>query len=179
MRIFFAVPVAATAAAALSALCARLQTQRGWRWVPQGNWHITLAFLGATDEAKIPALRELGQQAANSVAKGSLALTRFEWWPVAKRPHLLVAAADPTEPLLSLHEILLDGLAQAGIEVDARPLRPHLTLVRLQRDAEAVQPVLPECCIDVPVERLVLYSSEPGGHGSIYRELWQQSLQSR
>jgi len=178
MRIFFAVPVAAAAGTALNALCAELQTQRGWRWVPQHNWHITLAFLGETDEAHIPVLIELGQRVSASVNPGTLLLTRFEWWPVAQRPHLLVAAADPNEPVLTLHSLLLEGLAELDIDVDPRPLRPHLTLVRLQRGAEINQPVLPPCSIEIPVEQLVLYCSERSAHGPHYRPLWQQTLKN-
>jgi 2'-5' RNA ligase len=175
MRLFFAAPLPVAASNELSALCAQLQTQRGWRWIPQHNWHITLAFLGETDPAHLTALSGLGEKIAASVSQGLLTLKRFEWWPEHK-PHLLVAAAEATTAVAQLHDLLIDGLSRLDIHVDARPLRPHVTLVRLQRDVEAAQPALPFCSIDVPVQQLVLYRSERDKHGKHYHALSQHSL---
>ncbi len=176
MRTFFALPIPAVANAPLHELCTQLQTQRGWRWIPPANWHITLAFLGQTDPLLLTTLTILGNAAAAAVKPSSLILNQLEWWPTAQAPRLLVATAPPVPAVTDLHRRLLEGLASAQIDVDAKALRPHLTLVRLQRDIPTAQPSLPPCNVEVPMQRLVLYSSEAGANGSVYRELWQANL---
>lgn len=158
LRLFFAVPVAAAAVPSLEALHARLQRHDGWRWSDKSSWHITTAFLGDTDSGALPLLERLGEYTTTLGARGDIRLTRLEWWPTQLHPRLLVATGAATEPLLTLHRTLRDQLAQQGFNCDARPLRPHLTLARLQRSAE--RPALPACAEQVPVTTMALYLSE-------------------
>lgn len=180
MRLFYAVPVTGVAAHPLGDACAALRGQPGWRWIDPGNWHVTLAFLGDTDPALLPALTRLGDEVIAGAAPATLQLDRFEWWPGRSQPRLLAAVGESTPLLNRLHDGLKRGLASLGLPVEERPLRPHVTLARLTRAASSVvraadQP-LPPLALILPVAEVTLLRSEPVAGGSRYTPLWRGAL---
>jgi len=177
LRLFFAVPVAAGTVPSLNALHPLLSRQSGWRAPSKTSWHVTVAFLGNIDAALLPQLQEWGREAAANTRAGRIALTHLEWWPSAHRPRLLVATGDADCALAQLQHTLNTRLAQEQLPCDTRPLRPHLTLARLQRGAKPLNP-LPACDESVAIDRLALYRSDPGSRGatSTYTVIWRHDL---
>ncbi len=97
--------------------------------VDRRNWHITLPYIGAFEEAGIPALQDLAGKI--QVQPFRLGFDRLEFWA---RPKVacLVGATIPTELeflVASLQEILLE----VGVIPDDRTYRPHITVVRSAR----------------------------------------------
>jgi RNA 2',3'-cyclic 3'-phosphodiesterase len=176
MRLFFAVPIPPDNSAVLSALCSRLQTQRGWHWVDERNWHITLAFLGETDGNCVSALSELGEQVAANHPSSTLTLDSLQWWPTPSRPRLLAAVAENAGALPQLRKQLAAGLRDRGINFDGKPLRPHVTLMRLERGIDLFDLSLPPCSIRIDIETLALYRSERQHGETRYRPIWQRDL---
>lgn len=132
--------------------------------VYRGNWHVTLAFIGAFPEARIPTLLEAA--AAVRVLPFRLRFDRVEYWP---RPKLavLLAQAVPTE-LEALVAALGVVLADAGVATDDRLFRPHITFARRARSFEAERLAQP---IDTEWDRFELLESLPEPGGSSYRPL--------
>ena len=97
--------------------------------VDRRNWHITLAFIGAFPEHRIPFLLE--RAAEIRVEPFRLNFDRLEYWP---RPRVasLTAATVPAE-LQALVDALNGVLRDAGIEPEERVYRPHITVVRRAR----------------------------------------------
>jgi len=183
MRLFFAVPMPAAATLEFGKLCARLPHPKDWLWLDERDWHITLAFLGDTDGAKLLALCELGERVVmDSVADHSTAvssrlnLTSLQWWPDISRPRLLAAVGEAIEPLRAMRKALTAGLREIGVAYDGKPLRPHVTLMRLARGALVHDLAVPPCAIEVGVESLALYRSERESGATHYRPLWQREL---
>lgn len=176
MRLFFAVPIPPDNTAVLSALCARLQTQRGWHWVDERNWHITLAFLGETEGKYVSALSELGERVAANHECSTLMLDSLQWWPTPSRPRLLAAVAENAGALPPLRKELGSGLRDLGINFDGKPLRPHVTLMRLERGVEIFDLSLPPCRVHIDVDTLALYRSERERGETCYRPIWQRDL---
>lgn len=176
MRLFFAVPVPPAASTALAAWCARLQTQRGWRWVAERNWHVTLAFLGETDGRWLAPLSELGERVAQSDSGGAITLNGLQWWPSPSRPRLLAAVADEAGPLQPLRRELAAGLRELGIDFDGKPLRPHVTLLRLERGVLPDHFELPQASVELEIESLALYRSERERGETRYRPLVEWEL---
>jgi 2'-5' RNA ligase len=176
MRLFFAVPVPPAAAAALAGWCARLQSQRGWHWVAERNWHVTLAFLGETEGRLLNSLGELGDRVAAGGSGGAIALNSLQWWPSATRPRLLAAVADAAGPLAPLRRELAAGLRELGIDFDGKPLRPHVTLLRLERGVLPELFDLPAGAVDIEVESIALYRSERERGETRYRPLIEWEL---
>lgn len=137
------------------------------RPVPAGNVHITLAFLGIQPEARVPALLEAGQSVAAAGKACVLSLDELAYW----RGPRLWAAVCPAVPAAaqSLNRALWQALAPLGMAADARPWRPHLTLLR---PAPPASPP-PWAPLAWPANRLVLAESRsrPEGGGPLYRPL--------
>jgi 2'-5' RNA ligase len=176
MRLFFGVPLPAAASIALEAVMQRLPLQRGWRPVAARNWHITLSFLGDTDGRLLNPLVELGERVAAAHDATAIALDGLQWWPTENRPRLLAAVASTSAVLQPLRKELNAGLRELGVAFDGKPLRAHVTLLRLERGVLIDDLRVPECRAEVAIEQLALFVSEGSGKDKYYRPLWQQAL---
>jgi len=103
--------------------------QRAWGWprravcVPPQQLHATLHFLGEVDEPAVPAL----VAGLPPALRFTLRLARAALWPRG----LAVLEADEVPPALAqLHAALAALLRAQGLRVEARRLRPHVTLAR-------------------------------------------------
>ena len=110
-----------------SALAPLRGTLGDLRWQPRERWHLTLAFLGEVDEARLPAVRHtLGDVAArhdpvDAVAlAGAGAFGRIVW--VGLEPHQ--SALDPQA------RDLARALREKGFPIERRLWTPHLTVAR-------------------------------------------------
>ena len=143
------------------------------RLVPSSNFHLTLVFLGAIPQSRIPALSPIAAQLAESFPlNGSpidVTLDRVEYWSKAQ---LLCATASATPAAaIALSEALKSALRAEGFTPDLKPFRAHATFARKVRHVTcelSISPVL----WSFRDFHLVESRSDPGG--SIYssREKW-------
>jgi RNA 2',3'-cyclic 3'-phosphodiesterase len=105
------------------------------RWVAPDLMHLTLVFLGWQPAERLPAVMEATEAGARMVPPFELALGRlghFGGWV----PRVLWVEARASEGYLQrLHAALCEQLAARELVFDAKPLVPHLTLGRAQRQA--------------------------------------------
>jgi len=99
------------------------------RMVDRRNWHVTLVFVGAFPENRIPYLLEKAQEI--QVEPFRLNFDRLEYWA---RPRVasLSAATVPHE-LQELVDSLNAVIADLGLKLEDRNYRPHITVVRNAR----------------------------------------------
>lgn len=90
------------------------------------NLHVTLVFLGNIDSCKQSAIT---QAAAKIVIRPmSLLFNRLSYW---KKPAVVCLLAEQVDPAVSsLVSQLSMSARQLGIELDERPYKPHVTLLR-------------------------------------------------
>jgi RNA 2',3'-cyclic 3'-phosphodiesterase len=136
-RLFFALPVPAELARESEVLLApvRVAYPRA-RWVPLQNLHLTLAFVGATDPARVPAIVDAAKGVATGTPSFWTANTGVGSFGRRGERTVWLGLEDADGDLGALAAGL--GLA-AGIGGDdaGRPFRAHLTLVRAaDRDVE-------------------------------------------
>lgn len=158
----------------------RLQGQtRRVRWVPERNWHLTLAFLGDQSPAWIGQLHQ-ALQASSLLPPGSDAIALQSRWisgfPDAKS-RIVALEFHPQPALVALKAQLDLRLQTLGWTPDPRRFRPHVTLGRVQRDHTVhIRPLL--CELVWPVAQITLYQSTLGPGGSEYQALWSVPVQS-
>lgn len=120
----------------------RLPLAEGLRWQPPGQWHVTLAFLGADDVA-----------VADEVADRLTSLSTLAPIPRlqlvgsgAFGPQILwmgVGDATAVEGLGAIASAIPPMLRGSGAVIDRRPWRPHLTVARARHgDVRPVADVL-------------------------------------
>jgi 2'-5' RNA ligase len=160
-RLFFAALPDDAAGEALAARAVALELDAGARLVLRHNLHMTLAFLGDVPVSQLPLVRRIGD--LHSGAAFSLRFDAYEYWP---KPEVVVVAARTVPPTLQeLWQRLHHDLKAAGWALDAKRLRPHVTLARKVSQS----PVLPAMSGFVwPVRNLSLMRSTTSGVHSVY-----------
>lgn len=134
--------------------------------VPTENLHLTLVFLGLVDSVQ---QRQLVEAAAEiAIEPFQLRLERLEHWRRSRMTWLMLDATPPG--LLSLHQQLNAAAAAAGLVVEQRCYKPHVTLARKAPpvSAHSIKP------IDWAVMDFCLVESATQASGSQYtvRQHW-------
>jgi 2'-5' RNA ligase len=141
------------------------------RWTPMDNHHITLRFIGDVDDDRVDAIDNA--LAGVRVPSFLVEPKGLGVLPSRRKPRVLTARIDPTEPLRALYSAVEDALAAVDIEREERTYRPHITLARLQ-DAkpERLYAALREMegpRLDAfPVDRYHLYESTLTPDGAVH-----------
>lgn len=163
---------------------------QGIRWVPEGQLHFTLKFLGEIDPERVAdAMAATARAAASAGARVSggfrVALEGIGAFPPAGTARVLWAGCgEGAEALSALASSVEEAFADGGFPPDPRPFSPHLTLARVKepaagrRLARAIPSVSREPLGSVPVSCLVLYRSELTPRGPEHEELLRVALQS-
>lgn len=126
--------------------------------------HITLVFLGAVPETRLPVLVDAAGRVRGDAFE--VVLDRIGWWP-HNRIFWLGCDSMPSSHR-RLHDDLVKELMLAGFANDARPYCPHLTLLRNARCAG----LLPACpTVHWFAREFTLVESLLGATGARYREL--------
>jgi RNA 2',3'-cyclic 3'-phosphodiesterase len=111
------------------------------RWERTDKLHLTMKFLGDTDERIVPeVLRAVGDAAAG-IAPFTVTVAGFGAFPSEHRPRILwLGCGDAGGQLGALNRGLGERLASLGFGPENRPFHPHVTIARV-RD-EGVSPHL-------------------------------------
>ncbi|MFP3184258.1 MAG: RNA 2',3'-cyclic phosphodiesterase [Paraburkholderia sp.] len=145
------------------------------RRVPYEQLHLTVTFIGALTGEQGGALA--AALAEHSVPLRPTPVTHVEHWPNAARPRLTVATLAMTDEFTKLDWQVRSLMIEHGLQVDARAVRPHITLARFGRDAGPVEHVAhTPLNLLAYFESLILYSSTLARHGARYRALATTSL---
>ena len=114
------------------------------RWVPEGRWHVTLAFLGEVDPDRVPALCAR----LDDVADAHAPLQELQLAGAGTFRGVLWLGVKPTarhSPADRLARTVQREMRAAGMPVERRPWRAHLTIARWRpssdRDAAAQRAV--------------------------------------
>jgi 2'-5' RNA ligase len=144
------------------------------RLVPQGTGrpqrrdqlHLTLEFLGAVPESRLPRVLEVGAALAGTGAGFEILFDRLEHW---KRPQVLCLTATVTpEPLAALVMSLRSQLLARGFDPEKRPFKAHLTLARKVRRPPPILALEP---LGWPAREFSLVESTTDPSGSCYERL--------
>jgi RNA 2',3'-cyclic 3'-phosphodiesterase len=101
------------------------------RWVPAENVHLTLQFLGAVPEERLPAVEEAVRAAAAAARPLSLEVRGAGGFPNARRPRVVwTGIGGDVAGLSALVADLGRRLAPLGFPPEGRPFSAHLTLGR-------------------------------------------------
>ncbi len=102
-------------------------------WVNPSSIHLTLAFPGELDAARLEQAMQATAAAAQQVKPFSYHLTRVGIFGSSRQPRVVwMGIAEKSGSLSRLHRILGQELGQRGFEVEDRPFSPHFTLARVK-----------------------------------------------
>jgi 2'-5' RNA ligase len=151
-------------------------------WGRAENFHLTLRFLGAIDEATLGRVREAMAEAAAGTAPFTVALGGFGGFPTARSPRVLwVGLTTGGDAVVALHARLEAALAARGIPPEGRAFHAHLTVGRARelRGLPALADVLaaPAAALgDAQVEAVHLMHSQLAPTGARHTVLAREPL---
>lgn len=173
LRLFAAIAVPHDIA---EALARRQRGLPGARWRPPESLHVTLAFYGEVDE---PTADDLDAELTRArVDPFMLSLSGVGAFGEGWRTHALWAGVAPSEPLGVLAGRCRAAGRRAGVAMESRQYRPHVTLAYLKRaepDRVGAWMTNHNLLASPPfrVDRFGLYSSvltDEGSHHRLERE---------
>jgi 2'-5' RNA ligase len=135
MRLFAAVDLSDAARAAIAAEQQRIAialgaAARSLRFVRAGQMHLTLAFIGEIAEDRaVPIVDVMSSDIAR--APFQLVLGGVGIFPPSRAPRVLwLGVLQGAEDIIVLGALVKRRLVEAGVAVEPRAFRPHLTLAR-------------------------------------------------
>jgi 2'-5' RNA ligase len=173
--------------------------ERSWNrnvrvgWVEPQLMHLTLKFLGETDEQITEPLRNSIEELMVGYRRARIPLARVGAFPRAQQPRILWIGPETSWEqgadagnLTSLHHAIDNCCERYGFGKEARPFSPHLTLARVKEgDREVGQALARSGVLDqpvslgfLPVDAIVLMKSELRPKGPLYSKLWEVRLPS-
>jgi len=151
-------------------------------WTVPGNWHITLFFLGSTEESAVSLLQQLIEESFRDVQAYHTELRWVGVFPNTHNPKVLWLGLADLHPIASAYSQLGELLQQNGFSFDQKPLKPHLTLARVKKadHPSAFQSLLDkyqETVFDrIDVSKMALFESISTPEGPVYWPLYVKKL---
>jgi RNA 2',3'-cyclic 3'-phosphodiesterase len=102
------------------------------KWTESGNFHITIAFLGDTEEDKVKAVGQMLSTVCTGSGDFEIIIRGAGVFKNLKDPRIVWASIEPSAELIRLFESVKLGLKDTGITIEERNFRPHLTLGRIK-----------------------------------------------
>lgn len=152
------------------------------KWVDPVNIHLTLSFLGDTEERRIMDLNNMLQVKCSRFGEFDFCLTGIGVFKNFRDPRVLWAGIRSVERLIQLYSIIETGLKFDGFEIESRQFKPHLTLGRVKsvKDTENLKTVLERFKDNqiqiVHVNEVILFESILTQTGPIYKSLGKYPL---
>jgi len=132
-RTFIALPLSQTDK--LKEILLELQIQLKYeavKWVEPENLHITIKFLGDTDEKVFPCIRKKLEIAGSASVQMRGRLTSLDYFSVNGNPSVLYTKISGMEGLEELYRLVGEAMESVGFPSEQRKFRPHLTLGRIK-----------------------------------------------
>jgi RNA 2',3'-cyclic 3'-phosphodiesterase len=131
LRSFIAIELPERVRSAISELQQELKKCKAdIRWVKPDNIHLTLKFLGDTDEKSLDSIVEATKAACSGYGRFDLETRGVGVFPDMRAPRILWVGISDNDSLTGLQKSIEDGLAALGFTPEKRRFRPHLTLGR-------------------------------------------------
>jgi RNA 2',3'-cyclic 3'-phosphodiesterase len=182
MRLFVALDIPEETRSAIRELISRLQPlARGAKWVRPEGIHITLKFIGWTEDENLAPIKEhLSRVRQRSPIP--VALRNFRFFPNERRPRVFFVGIAAGPELARLAADIESQLAPLKILKEERDFTPHLTLARFKTSEGAAQmqkmlPAMPAQDFGaMNATEFHLYQSVLKSNGAIYTQLASYSF---
>ncbi len=179
-RLFIAIDPPEALRTAFAAESRRLPSASGLAWTVPGQLHLTLRFLGETDEITAATVR--GGLERVAFAPFRMVTSGIGFFPGERDPRVLWLGVNHDERLLVFKAQIDKLLAARGFPRENRRFTPHLTLARIHEElAPEMLPQLRDLRLSgqgMVVDRFHLYASELTPTGALHTVLQTYAAQA-
>jgi len=175
-RVFIGIPVDKNSQQHISEALKPIEKSRqDISWVPAGNRHLTLAFLGNKPASVVENLIQLFDETYRRESPFQYNMSTLTRFPGLKG-RIVALLGDPVRPLNNLAQIALELLRRNNIQFDQREFRPHITLGRIKQAKHVKTDFDRRMNVNLNIDTIVLYQSTLTGSGPVYSKLKQTRL---
>ena len=152
------------------------------KWVEPENMHLTLKFLGETEEKQIPVIQQVLSNAADNVKPFTLKISNTSIFGSRYNPKVIWFGIEKSPELESLVQNIFAGLEKQGWESDRQNFVPHLTIGRIKelKDKPLFQNIIGKYnTVEIQeenVKEITLYESILRREGPLYLNVFTAKL---
>jgi 2'-5' RNA ligase len=152
------------------------------KWVPFQNYHLTLTFLGQTNEEQLKALKNLLKHTADQLNPFTVDFTGLGIFGKPGNPKVLWIGGKTTDHIGKVKSELDKSLKKLGFVFDDKPFRVHLTLGRIKRNnnlkvlEKTVEQYKDYLFFEEKINDIILYESVSGPGGPLYYPLVKEEI---
>ena len=161
---------------AISFLRAGLRSEK-IKWVEAGNIHVTLAFIGNTDEQLVKSVGAALENDFKGFGSFKFKLTGLGVFRNFTDPKIIRTGIKDPEGLNRAHEIVRKDIGLLNIKLEDRQFKPHLTIARIKEIKDKnnlkklIQKYADTLFQDVTVSEIVYYESILLPAGPLYKPI--------
>ncbi len=147
------------------------------KWEPVNKLHLTLKFLGDTDDNIVPDIISELEKVIEHYREFDLAFDKFGLFIKDKKPRILWIGLKDNIELKSLAQEIDNVVSRFGFEREKRKFTPHITLLRIKEKDEyfyqdfykLTQVEIPE--INFKANKVTFFKSTLQKTGSLYEPI--------
>ncbi|HBE42742.1 MAG TPA: RNA 2',3'-cyclic phosphodiesterase [Bacteroidales bacterium] len=146
-------------------------------WVDPGNIHLTLVFLGDTEEERIKMAAIMLKQRCTGFGEFDFNLSGTGVFKDFRDPRVIWIGIEDPGKLAELYNTIKTGLEDTGFKTEERPFKPHITIARIKflKHPEILRSVIDKYrdseIQKVPVKEVILYESILKPTGPVYKPM--------
>jgi 2'-5' RNA ligase len=187
MRTFIAISLPQTIQEKLSSLQRELKaTEADVKWVPPGNMHLTLKFLGETEDKLLPEITDLLREISRTNKSFLLRLSHLGAYPKISAARIIwMGIEEGKNESRNIAQALGQHLLALGFPQEERDFSAHITLGRvksgfnrdkLTKQLTAMQTTPGNSSLEFLATTLTLYKSTLTPKGPTYETLIEEHL---
>ncbi len=140
MRLFIAIPLPLfSTASRLPQHFQNMLKNEYINWTKPQNYHLTLLFLGETNERLITDIIELLDEVAYDFDPLEITIENCGLFGSSYNPKVIWAGVQPADILTELHLRIVEVMKNIGYKSDRQNFVPHLTIGRIRRLSDKKQ----------------------------------------
>jgi 2'-5' RNA ligase len=157
------------------------------RWVPAGNIHLTMKFLGGISPTNVEMLSQMLSVEASQHQVFKMTFEGLGAFPNSRRPRVIWIGIQAPPELEALQHGIEAATATLGYPTDERPFSPHLTIGRVKQKVNAtgiqkIRAKLEEVQVGylgaTHVTAVHLFKSDLKPTGAVYTQLFSAPLKN-
>jgi len=152
------------------------------RWVEPTNFHLTLKFIGETQENKIPYIIDIIKNTIDSYGKIKLDVNKIGIFGSSYKPRIIWLGIAENKKIDNLANDMINNLDAAGFVKDTQNFVPHFTIGRITNIIDkktfnhSIEKQRNVIFQKIEVKNIVLYESILSGKNTRYNEIYRFSL---
>lgn len=146
------------------------------KWVEHDNLHITLKFLGKTEERKINDIIQVISKTSREFNPFDIQIKGPGYFPSYKKPMVIWLGTESDGMIENIHNHLDNELSKIGFKPETREFKAHITIGRVKKinDYRVFKTLAEEnkhFIEPTTIDRIIFYESKLTSQGPVYSVL--------